>query len=51
VPDGTTSFRFPFIPFSSYDTDGIGGIRTAVGIVSSFTTDPGKSLDYILTIK
>jgi len=51
VPDGTTSFRFPFIPFSNYDTDGIGGIRSAVGIVSSFTTDPGKSLDFTLTIK
>ena len=51
VPSGATSFRFPFMPFNNYERDGQGGMGSAVGIISSFTTDPARSLDYLLRIK
>ena len=51
VPPGSTSLRFPFIPFFNYDIDGIGSTGSAVGILSAFTTDPNESFEYILKVK
>lgn len=51
VPQGKTSLRFPFLPFSNYNIDGIGSPATAVGILSSYTTNPDESFEYTLRIK
>jgi len=51
VPFGTTSFRYPFLPFNNYERDGRTGMSSAVGIVSTFSTDPRQTLEYVLRIK
>jgi len=51
VPRHRTSLRFPFLPFFNYDIDGIGSPGIAVGILSSYTTKPEESFQYILTVK
>jgi len=51
VPDGKTSFRFPFLPFYNYNIDGIGSTSTAVAVLSSYTDQPDSSLEYVLKIK
>ena len=51
LPEGKTSFRFPFMPFYNYDVDGYGGMDSAVGILSSATRIEEGHLEYTVEIK
>jgi hypothetical protein len=51
VPAGITSFRFPFLPFYNYNRDGKIGPAGAIGILSSYTTEPDRKMEFLLRIK